>query len=83
MEDFQRMAWDPGWKYEYIDGRVHVRPQEACDRHDCAVHAYVLMTNLVHLLISKRLQCAMRFFLHYELCYTPTLSSEGEQPWVR
>lgn len=25
---------------------------EACDRHDCAVHAYVLMTNHVHLLMT-------------------------------
>ncbi len=28
LEDFQRMAWDPGWKYEYFDGQGHVTPQE-------------------------------------------------------
>ena len=25
---------------------------EACDKHGCAVHAYVLMTNHVHLLLA-------------------------------
>ena len=26
--------------------------KQACDKHGCAVHAYVLMTNHVHLLIT-------------------------------
>lgn len=28
--------------------------QEGCDRYDCAVHAYVLMTNHVHLLVTPK-----------------------------
>ena len=28
------------------------RPEQACDKHDCDLHAYVLMTNHVHLLIT-------------------------------
>lgn len=26
--------------------------QQACEKHGCAVHAYVLMTNHVHLLVT-------------------------------
>ena len=28
--------------------------QQAARRHDCAIHAYVLMTNHVHLLVTPR-----------------------------
>ena len=28
----------------------------ACDKHGCSVHAYMLMTNHVHLLITPRLE---------------------------
>jgi putative transposase len=47
--------------------------QQACDRHACALHAYVLMTNHVHLLltpqgeqgISKALQMLGRYYVQY------------------
>jgi putative transposase len=29
--------------------------KSACDKHECTVHAYVLMTNHVHLLITPHL----------------------------
>lgn len=28
--------------------------QQACDKHECNIHAYVLMTNHVHLLLSPQ-----------------------------
>jgi hypothetical protein len=28
------------------------KPQLACNKHDCRIHAYVLMTNHVHLLVT-------------------------------
>ncbi len=45
----------------------------ACDKHDCALHAYVLMTNHVHLLItpnkkdglSKVIQMLGRYYVQY------------------
>lgn len=47
--------------------------QQACDKHKCDVHAYVLMTNHVHLLItphteqgiSKALQMLGRYYVQY------------------
>jgi len=49
------------------------RLKEACDRHQCDVHAYVLMTNHVHLLmtphkeegIGKVLQSLGRYYVQY------------------
>lgn len=45
----------------------------ACDKHDCKIHAYVLMTNHVHLLItpqeenslSKAMQMLGRYYVQY------------------
>lgn len=47
--------------------------KQACDKHQCEVHAYVLMTNHVHLLItphteqsiSKALQMLGRYYVQY------------------
>ena len=47
--------------------------QLACDKHDCKIHAYVLMTNHVHLLItpqeenslSKAMQMLGRYYVQY------------------
>ena len=47
--------------------------EKACETHDCAVHAYVLMTNHVHLLItpqaeegiSKVMQSVGRRYVQY------------------
>lgn len=47
--------------------------KQACEKHDCAVHAYVLMTNHVHLLItphsedglSKVMQMVGRYYVQY------------------
>jgi putative transposase len=47
--------------------------QQACDKHACSLHAYVLMTNHVHLLItpqdergiSKVLQMLGRYYVQY------------------
>lgn len=55
--------------------------QLACEKHDCAVHAYVLMTNHVHLLItphteqslSKTMQMLGRYYVqYYNYCYQRT-----------
>jgi REP-associated tyrosine transposase len=52
--------------------------QLACDTHGCGLHAYVLMTNHVHLLItpheqqslSKALQMLGRYYVqYYNYCY--------------
>ena len=45
----------------------------ACDEHGCSVHAYVLMTNYVHLLITphleqslgKAMQMLGRYYVQY------------------
>lgn len=47
--------------------------RQACQKHDCALHAYVLMTNHVHLLItpnsengiSKAMQMLGRYYVPY------------------
>jgi len=47
--------------------------RDACKKHDCALHAYVLMTNHVHLLItpssdngiSKAIQMLGRYYVQY------------------
>ena len=47
--------------------------QQACEKHQCDLHAYVLMTNHVHLLItphtedgiSKSLQMLGRYYVQY------------------
>lgn len=53
----------------------------ACDKHGCAVHAYVLMTNHVHLLITpyleqslaKAMQMLGRYYVqYYNYCYRRT-----------
>lgn len=55
--------------------------QAACKKHDCQVHAYVLMTNHVHLLmtpfsetgLSKALQMLGRYYVQYfNYCYRRT-----------
>lgn len=55
--------------------------QAACKKHDCQVHAYVLMTNHVHLLITpfsetslgKTLQMLGRYYVQYfNYCYRRT-----------
>jgi putative transposase len=55
--------------------------QAACKAHDCQVHAYVLMTNHVHLLITpgseislgKTLQMLGRYYVQYfNFCYRRT-----------
>lgn len=55
--------------------------QLACDTHGCDIHAYVLMTNHVHLLItpheeqslSKALQMLGRYYVqYYNYCYQRT-----------
>lgn len=55
--------------------------QAACKTHDCQVHAYVLMTNHVHLLITpfseaslgKTLQMLGRYYVQYfNYCYRRT-----------
>ncbi len=55
--------------------------QLACDKHGCDIHAYVLMTNHVHLLISpqdeqslpKAMQMLGRYYVqHYNYCYQRT-----------
>ena len=52
--------------------------QAACIKHDCQIHAYVLMTNHVHLLmtplsetgLSKTLQMLGRYYVQYfNYCY--------------
>lgn len=53
----------------------------ACDKHECSVHAYVLMTNHVHLLITphreqslgKAMQMLGRYYVqYYNYCYRRT-----------
>ena len=47
--------------------------KQACDKHECALHAYVLMTNHVHLLITphteqslgKAMQMLGRYYVQY------------------
>ena len=55
--------------------------QLACDKHGCTIHAYVLMTNHVHLLISpsrepslpKAMQMLGRYYVqYYNHCYQRT-----------
>jgi len=55
--------------------------KQACDKHSCDVHAYVLMTNHVHLLItphkedgiSKAMQMLGRYYVQYfNYCYERT-----------
>ncbi len=60
----------------YADADYHFfleKLQSAIDKHDCAIHAYVLMTNHVHLLmtpqteigISKAIQMLGRYYVQY------------------
>ncbi len=53
----------------------------ACDKHQCDIHAYVLMTNHVHLLITphkedgigKAMQMIGRYYVqYYNFCYRRT-----------
>ncbi len=55
--------------------------KSACDKHGCSVHAYVLMTNHVHLLITphleqslgKAMQMLGRYYVqYYNYCYQRT-----------
>lgn len=51
----------------------HEKLKQACDKHQCDVHAYVLMTNHVHLLITpntelglgKTMQMLGRYYVQY------------------
>lgn len=55
--------------YQFYLGKL----KQACDKHQCDLHAYVLMTNHVHLLItpktreslSKALQMIGRYYVQY------------------
>jgi putative transposase len=60
--------------YSDVDYRYYLgRLKEAIERHDCALHAYVLMTNHVHLLltpstehgIAKSIQMLGRYYVQY------------------
>jgi len=52
--------------------------QQACDKHECDLHAYILMTNHVHLLItphteqglSKVMQMVGRYYVQYLIMLT-------------
>ena len=53
----------------------------SCDKHECSVHSYVLMTNHVHLLITphleqslgKAMQILGRYYVqYYNYCYRRT-----------
>lgn len=55
--------------------------QQACNTHGCDIHAYVLMTNHVHLLVTpfeeqslpKAMQMLGRYYVqHYNYCYQRT-----------
>ncbi len=55
--------------------------QAACDKHGCDIHAYVLMTNHVHLLLTpqkeratgKAMQMLGRYYVqYYNYCYQRT-----------
>jgi putative transposase len=39
--------------------------REAAQRHDCELHAYVLMTNLVHLLVTPCKPLAIAKFMQF------------------
>jgi putative transposase len=64
------------------DYRFYVEKlKAACDKHGCSVHAYVLMTNHVHLImtphsdqsIGKALQMLGRYYVqYYNYCYRRT-----------
>ena len=60
--------------YEEDDYRFYLEKlKQACDKHQCDLHAYVLMTNHVHLLltphkeqsIGKALQMVGRYYVQY------------------
>ncbi len=60
--------------YADADYRFYLEKlKQACDKHQCDVHAYVLMTNHVHLLItpytgnglSKAIQMLGRYYVQY------------------
>ena len=60
--------------YDEADYRYYLEKlKQACDKHQCDVHAYVLMTNHVHLLISpqkenslsKAIQMLGRYYVQY------------------
>ena len=60
--------------YDDADYRYYLNKlKEAVDKHDCELHAYVLMTNHVHLLltpktehgISKTIQMLGRYYVQY------------------
>ena len=66
---------DEDYQY-YLD-----KLRDACIKHDCDLHAYVLMTNHVHLLITphkeegmaKVMQMVGRYYVHYfNHCYRRT-----------
>ena len=42
------------YQYSYL-----TKLQQACEKHQCDLHAYVLMTNHVHLLITPRTEQAI------------------------
>ena len=60
--------------YNELDYQFYLEKlKQACDKHDCDLHAYVLMTNHVHLLITphteqglgKMMQMLGRYYVQY------------------
>ena len=52
--------------FEDIDYEVYISLlQEACDRYHCVIHAYVLMTNHVHILITPLEKTAVSKMMQY------------------
>ena len=63
--------------------------QEAAHKHDCAVHAYVLMTNHIHLLVTPSTKGALsrmmqaigrRYVGRFIARYQRTGTEQGERP---
>jgi putative transposase len=63
--------------------------KQACDKHNCDVHAYVLMTKHVHLLvtphkedgISKAMKTLGRYYVQY-FNYSEEIRSTTNKAWV-
>ena len=49
--------------------------EEAADRYDCVIHAYVLMTNLIHFLMtSNDMKGISRMMQYVGRCYVPYIN---------
>ena len=83
--------------YDYSDYRFYLgKLAAACQKHDCSLHAYVLMTNHVHLLITphelyRRLgttkeerQAAYRALFRHRLakCTLEELREATNKAWI-